>query len=123
PPERIDTPCREIPLSSRSVSLMPSTILQANLHEGARRMLAQLIAEADCFVAIWKDLKLPDGPRRASCLSAPSCDPDRGLGLSRSVAPRYATVARWARRRKSASRRRSFRSGRGGRRVLMLCCR
>ena len=27
--------------------------------EGARRMLAQvLIAEADCFVALWKDLKL-----------------------------------------------------------------
>jgi hypothetical protein len=30
--------------------------------EGARRMLAQvLIAEADSFVAMWKDLKLPDG--------------------------------------------------------------
>jgi putative transposase len=30
--------------------------------EGARRMLAQvLIAEADSFVARWKDLKLPDG--------------------------------------------------------------
>src|SRR3954463_12526365 len=29
--------------------------------EGARRMLAQvLIAEADSFVAVWKDLKLPD---------------------------------------------------------------
>jgi hypothetical protein len=42
--------------------------------EGARRMLAQLlIAEADAFVAQWKDLKLPDdrvvrhghGPQRA----------------------------------------------------------
>src|ERR1700730_17763605 len=33
--------------------------------EGARRMLAQaLIAEADAFVALWKDLKLPDGPDR-----------------------------------------------------------
>jgi putative transposase len=33
--------------------------------EGARRMLAQvLIAEADCFVAMWKDLKLPDGRDR-----------------------------------------------------------
>ena len=32
---------------------------------GARRMLAQvLIAEADCFVAMWKDLKLPDGRDR-----------------------------------------------------------
>ena len=30
--------------------------------EGARRMLAQvLIAEADAFVARWKDFKLPDG--------------------------------------------------------------
>jgi putative transposase len=33
--------------------------------EGARRMLAQaLIAEADAFVAQWKDLKLPDGRDR-----------------------------------------------------------
>ena len=30
--------------------------------EGAHRMLAQvLIAEANSFVAMWKDLKLPDG--------------------------------------------------------------
>src|SRR5215813_6523554 len=33
--------------------------------EGARRMLAQvLIAEADAFVAKWKDLKLADGRDR-----------------------------------------------------------
>ena len=33
--------------------------------EGARRILAQaLIAEADTFVALWKDLKLPDGRDR-----------------------------------------------------------
>src|SRR5215203_4099312 len=33
--------------------------------EGARRILAQvLIAEADAFVAMWKDLKLPDGRDR-----------------------------------------------------------
>ena len=33
--------------------------------EGARRMLAQvLVAEADAFVAIWKDVKLPDGRER-----------------------------------------------------------
>src|SRR3989337_2153210 len=33
--------------------------------EGARRMLAQvLIAEADAFVAVWKDVKLPDGRDR-----------------------------------------------------------
>ena len=33
--------------------------------EGARRMLAQvLIAEADSFIAMWKDLRLPDGRDR-----------------------------------------------------------
>src|SRR6476659_9012437 len=33
--------------------------------EGARRMLAQvLVAEADAFVAIWKNVKLPDGRDR-----------------------------------------------------------
>src|SRR6188508_1750182 len=33
--------------------------------EGARRMLAQvLIVEADCFVAMWNDLKLADGRNR-----------------------------------------------------------
>jgi hypothetical protein len=33
--------------------------------EGARRMLAQaLIAEADAFIALWKDVKLPDGRDR-----------------------------------------------------------
>ena len=33
--------------------------------EGARRMLAQvLIAEADAFVALWKNVKLPDGRDR-----------------------------------------------------------
>src|SRR3984893_4733726 len=39
--------------------------LTALAREGARRMLAQaLIAEADAFVALWKDLKLPDGRDR-----------------------------------------------------------
>ena len=33
--------------------------------EGARRMLAQvLIAEAASFIAMWKDLRLPDGGGR-----------------------------------------------------------
>ena len=46
-PEAIDDPLTEI------------------AREGARRMLAQvLIAEADAFVAQWKDLKLPDGRDR-----------------------------------------------------------
>ena len=46
-----------------------------------------------------------------------------GWGLSRSVAPRCATGATWSPRRKSASPRRSCRSGRGGRRASMRCCR
>jgi hypothetical protein len=46
-PEAIDDPLTEV------------------AREGARRMLAQvLIAEADSFVAIWKDFKLPDGRDR-----------------------------------------------------------
>src|SRR5271156_2323723 len=61
-----DTPCREIPPSSRFVSPRLSTIpLTEIAREGARRMLAQvLIAEADAFVAVWKELKLPDGRDR-----------------------------------------------------------
>ena len=39
--------------------------------EGARRMLAQvLIAEADAFVALWKDLKLPGMGATAWCVTA-----------------------------------------------------
>src|SRR3954451_16095705 len=46
-PEAIDDPLSEV------------------AREGARRMLAQvLIAEADSFVAVWKDLKLRDGRDR-----------------------------------------------------------
>ena len=46
-PEAIDDPLSEV------------------AREGARRMLAEvLIAEADSFVAVWKDLKLPDGRDR-----------------------------------------------------------
>ena len=46
-PEAIDDPLTEV------------------AREGARRMLAQvLVAEADAFVAQWKDLKLPDGRDR-----------------------------------------------------------
>ena len=42
-PEAIDDPLSEV------------------AREGARRMLAQvLISEADSFVALWRDLKLPD---------------------------------------------------------------
>ena len=46
-PEAIDDPLTEV------------------AREGARRMLAQvLIAEADSFIAMWKDLRLPDGRDR-----------------------------------------------------------
>ena len=64
--------------------------------EGARRMLAQvLIAEADSFVAMWKDLKLPDGRGRVLRHGHGHIGQSkRGLGLSRFVAPRCATGAR-----------------------------
>ena len=46
-PDRIDDPLSEL------------------AREGARRMLATvLVAEADAFVALWKDVKLPDGRDR-----------------------------------------------------------
>ena len=56
----------------------------------------------------------------ASCVKAMAriAQSRPGLGLSRSVAPRCTTGATWAQRRRSASPRRSCRSGRGGRRVL-----
>ena len=56
--------------------------------EGARRMFGQvLIAEAGAFVAMWKDVKLPDG-RDRSARSRPRS------GLSRSGGRRPATAAR-----------------------------
>ena len=81
-------------------------------------MLAQvLVAEADAFVAMWKDLKLPDGRDR---IVRHGHGPDRtiqtGSDLSRSVAPRCAIghvgreakirfssaiLPKWARRTKS----------------------
>jgi putative transposase len=72
--------------------------------EGARRMLAQvLIAEADSFVAIWKDLKLPDGrdrvvrhghgPHRA----IQTCRGPSRQGARRAVPDRASEIARNAR--------------------------
>src|SRR3954468_12887001 len=77
--------------------------------EGARRMLAQvLIAEADSFIAMWKDLRLPDGRDRIVRQGhGPHRAIQTGIGLSRSVAPRCTTGATWAQRRRSASPRRS----------------
>ena len=94
------------------------TVHDPNLREGARRMLAQvLIAEADAFVALWKDLKLPDGRDR---IVRHGHGPDRtiqtGVGP---VEVRRAQGARSGRCRhggESSSARRSCRSGRGGRR-------
>src|SRR5215207_6453990 len=87
--------------------------------EGARRMLAQvLIAEADAFVAMWKDEKLPDGRDR---IVRHGHGPHRAIqtrvGLSKSVAPRCATEATWIGRRKFVFPRRSCQNGRGGRRA------
>jgi hypothetical protein len=62
-------------------------------------MLAQaLVAEADTFVALWKDSKLPDGRDRAtaSCVTAIGriARSRPASGLSRFAAPRCATGAR-----------------------------
>ena len=64
--------------------------------EGARRMLAQaLIAEADAFIAQWKDLKLPDGRDRVCVTAMGRIARSRpASGPSRFVAPRSATGAR-----------------------------
>jgi len=94
--------------------------------EGARRILAQvLIAEADAFVALWKDLKLSDGRDRVVRHGhGPQRAIQTGVGP---VEVRRAKVcaigATWAQRRKSALPRRSCRSGRGGRRASTRCCR
>src|ERR1700750_3144386 len=87
--------------------------------EGARRMLAQvLIAEADAFVAMWKDVKLPDGRdrivrhghgarrtiqtgvgpvevRRAKVRDRGDVDTEEKIRFSSSILPK------WARRTKS----------------------
>ena len=82
-------------------------------------MLAQvLIAEADAFVAMWKDEKLPDGRDRdrASRPRAASRDPDRGracevrrakvrdrgdVGAEEKIRFSSAILPKWARRTKS----------------------
>src|SRR5260370_41246568 len=87
--------------------------------EGARRMLAQaLIAEADAFVALRKDLKLPDGrdrvvrhghgPHRAIQTGVGPVEVrrakvrDRGeVGAEEKIRFSSAILPRWARRTKS----------------------
>jgi transposase-like protein len=87
--------------------------------EGARRMLAQvLIAEADAFVAMWKDEKLPDGrdrivrhghgPHRAIQTGVGPVEVrrakvrDRGdVGAEEKIRFSSAILPKWARRTKS----------------------
>ena len=87
--------------------------------EGARRMLAQvLIAEADAFVAMWKDVKLPDGrdrivrhghgPHRAIQTGVGPVEVrrakvrDRGdVGTEGKIRFSSAILPKWARRTKS----------------------
>jgi hypothetical protein len=54
--------------------------------DGARRMLATvLIAEADAFVALWKDVKLPDGRAVQSAR-------EYAIGLWRATSDKRRTV-------------------------------
>jgi transposase-like protein len=87
--------------------------------EGARRMLAQvLIAEADAFVAMWKDFKLPDGrdrvvrhghgPQRAIQTGVGPIEVrrakvrDRGeVGAEEKIRFTSSILPKWARRTKS----------------------
>src|SRR5246500_5286713 len=87
--------------------------------EGARRMLAQvLIAEADSFVAMWKDLKLSDGrdrvvrhghgPQRAIQTGVGPVEVrrakvrDRGdVGAEAKICFTSTILPKWARRTKS----------------------
>jgi putative transposase len=87
--------------------------------EGARRMLAQvLIAEADAFVAMWKDEKLPDGrdrvvrhghgPHRAIQTGVGPVEVrrakvrDRGdVGTEEKIRFTSSILPKWARRTKS----------------------
>ena len=100
-PEAIDDPLTEV------------------AREGARRMLAQvLIAEADSFVAVWKDLKLPDGrdrvvrhghgPNRAIQTGVGPVEVrrakvrDRGeVGAEEKIRFTSSILPKWARRTKS----------------------
>jgi putative transposase len=100
-PEAIDDPLTEV------------------AREGARRMLAQvLIAEVDSFVALWKDLKLPDGrdrvvrhghgPHRAIQTGVGPVEVrrakvrDRGeVGAEEKIRFTSSILPKWARRTKS----------------------
>ena len=90
--------------------------------EGARRMLAQvLVAEADSFVAMWKNLKMPDGrdrvvrhghgPHRAIQTGVGPVEVrrakvrDRGdVGAEEKIRFTSSILPKWARRTKSSMR-------------------
>jgi len=93
--------------------------------EGALRMLAQvLIAEADSFVAMWKDLKLPDGRDRVVRHGdGPHRAIQTGVGPVEVRRAKVRDRGDVGAEEKSASPRRSCRSGHGGRRASMRCCR
>jgi hypothetical protein len=93
--------------------------------EGAGRMLAQvLIAEADSFVAMWKDLKLPDGRDRVVRHGdGPHRAIQTGVGPVEVRRAKVRDRGDVGAEEKSASPRRSCRSGHGGRRASMRCCR
>ena len=93
--------------------------------EGARRMLAQvLIAEADSFVAMWKDLKLPDGRDRVVRHGhGPHRTIQTGVGPVEVRRAKVRDRGDVGAEEESASARRSCRSGRGGRRASMRCYR
>src|ERR1700694_644512 len=87
--------------------------------EDARRMLAQaLIAQADAFVALWKDLQLPDGrdrvvrhghgPHRAIQTGVGPVEVRRGkvrdrgdVGAEEKIRFTSSILPKWARRTKS----------------------
>jgi hypothetical protein len=82
--------------------------------EGARRMLAQVLtAEANSFGAMWKHVKLPDGRDR---IVRHGHGPERaiqtGVGPVQVRRAKVRDRGEVAQRRKSASPRRSCRSGR-----------
>jgi hypothetical protein len=89
--------------------------------EGARRILAQaLIAEADALVALWKNLKLPDGRDRvARHGQRPHRAIQTGVGP---VEIRRAKVRDRSDVGAEGKIRRFCRNGRGGRRVSTRCC-
>ena len=96
--------------------------------EGARRMLAQvLIAEADTFVAMWKDLKLPDGRDRVVRHGhGPHRAIQTGVGpveVRRAKVRDRGEVGAEEKIRFTSSILPSCRSGREGRRASMRCCR